>query len=91
MPSFYIQKFIQKEVFPMNNKRRDLLRDAINLVSKAQIKVESARDQEQECFDNLPENLKDYDKGVIMEEAVDALDDAIDSLEKSVEYINKAM
>lgn len=75
----------------MNKKRRERLRDAIKLIESASLIVESARDEEQDCFDNLPENLKDYDKGLVMEEAIDFLDDAIDSIEKSVEYINKAI
>lgn len=75
----------------MNKKRRERLRDAIKLIESASLIVEGARDEEQDCFDNLPENLKDYDKGLVMEEAIDFLDDAIDSIEKSVEYINKAI
>lgn len=75
----------------MNNKRRDLLRSAVSLIQNAQRKVETARDDEQECFDNLPENLKDYDKGMIMEEAIDNLDEAIDTIEKAIEYIEKAI
>lgn len=78
-------------VITMNKKRRERLRDAIKLIESASSIVENARDEEQECFDNLPENLKDYDKGLTMEEAIDFLDDAIDSIEKSVEYINKAI
>lgn len=75
----------------MNNKRRDLLRGAVGLIRTAQQKVETARDDEQECFDNLPENLKDYDKGQVMEEAIDNLDEALDSVEKAIEYIEKAI
>lgn len=42
--------------------------------------IEDVRDEEQEYFDNLPENLKGSDRGVSAESAVDALEQAHDAL-----------
>ena len=43
----------------MNNKRRELLRNATDLLGKASNMVQSALDSEQDCLDNMPENLLD--------------------------------
>lgn len=75
----------------MNRKRRELLKSAVDLMNYASNKIETARDQEQDCFDNLPENLKDYDKGIVMEEAIDNLDSALDSLKETIDYVEKAI
>ena len=46
----------------MNNKRRELLRLASGLLSKASDYVSQALDGEQDCLDNMPENLQYSEK-----------------------------
>lgn len=43
--------------------------------------IESLRDEEQDCFDNLPEGLQQSERGEQMEEAVSFMDDAISAIE----------
>lgn len=43
---------------PINNKRRELLKQASSLLSRASDYVSQALDGEQDCLDNMPENLQ---------------------------------
>ena len=65
----------------MNRNRRKRLAKALNLIREASVLLEEIRDEEQECFDNLPEGLQSSEKGEVMEENVEMLEDIISSLE----------
>lgn len=79
----------------MNRERRKELEKAISLLNDAQENldaameiVDSVKDEEQEAYDNLPESIQYGEKGDIMQENVDELDDAsseLDSIRDSVE------
>ena len=62
----------------MNNRRREKLREAQTLLSTASNIVQNALDQEEDCFDNVPENLQDTDRTQKMEEAIESLEEAIE-------------
>ena len=61
----------------MNNKRRELLRNATDLLGKASNMVQSALDSEQDCLDNMPENLLDSERCQKMEDAIERLEEAM--------------
>jgi len=61
----------------MNNRRRNKIQAALDI-------LEEAKFDEQEAFDNLPESFQYGEKGERMEEAMNYLDDAISSLEEAV-------
>lgn len=72
----------------MNKDRRKSIDEAIGLLQEAEAKVdeaksliETARDEEQEYFDNMPESLQGGDKGQAAEAAVSALEEALSPLE----------
>lgn len=46
--------------------------------------VESARDEEQEYYDNMPESLQSSDKGLDAEQAIGAMDEAMGGLEELI-------
>lgn len=52
--------------------------------------VEIARDEEQDCLDNMPENLEYSDRYEKMENAVDKLEDAISSIEEARDALEEA-
>lgn len=62
----------------MNQERRKQIEEAKSI-------LESARDDEQEYFDNMPDSLKDGEKGEKAQTAIDALDEAISACETAVE------
>ncbi|MBR5014294.1 MAG: hypothetical protein IKY16_06780 [Bacteroidales bacterium] len=74
----------------MNNKRRDLLKQAELFLEKAKALVERAAEEEQDCIDNLPENLQDSERCEKMESAVYCLENATGDIDEAIENITKA-
>ena len=71
----------------MNNARRELLGRAVSLLDQAYDIVSAALDQEQDCLDNMPENLQDSERYQKMESAVDCLEGAIESIDEARDNI----
>lgn len=74
----------------MNNKRRDLLKNAIMYLDKASDMVTAASEQEQDCLDNMPENLQTSDRYERMESVVDCLEDATANIDEARSKIEEA-
>lgn len=74
----------------MNIKRRKELRIIIQKIEVILYDLEQVRDEEQDCFYNLPEGIADSERGEKFEECIDNLDSAISSIEEAIEYINGA-
>lgn len=72
----------------MNNTRRELLSRVGALLDQAYGIVSTALDQEQNCLDNMPENLQDSERYQKMESAVDNLESAVDSIEEAKDSIS---
>lgn len=47
----------------------------------------SLQEQEQECFDNLPEGLQQADRGQSMEAIASALEDALSNLDSAIDDV----
>lgn len=75
----------------MNDARRKLIREAIAKIPEIITALETARDEETEFYDNMPENMQSGDKGEKASEAASALDDAINSLQEAVEQAESAV
>lgn len=75
----------------MNNKRRVLLKDASILLERVSTMVEQALEQEQDCLDNMPENLQMTDRYESMEAVVDRLEDAAADLDSAKDRIAEAV
>lgn len=81
----------------MNAKRRKalvaLVGEAYDLRDKLdELKgqFEELRDEEEECYDNLPESLQDSERGERMQECIDFIDDLLNELDSAVgsmEYV----
>ena len=65
----------------MNPKRREFIAKAADLINQAKGILEECRDDEQEYYDNMPENLQNGDKGNTAQEGIGVLEEAIDALE----------
>lgn len=72
----------------MNNERRKRISEVIEKLHDLKADIFMLQDEEQEAFDNMPDNIRDSDKGQLMEAAIDdlttsgdAIDEAIDTLE----------
>lgn len=75
----------------MNKERRKTLKIANDFLKKAIEIITRARDEEQDCLDNMPENLESSEQYTIMETAVDLLDEAIEKIEEAQDSIDEAI
>ena len=60
----------------MNKQRREAIERAEALLREAQEILEGARDDEQDYFDNMPDNIHDGDKGSAVEGNIQCLEEA---------------
>lgn len=71
----------------MNKSRRNVLYKIVDTLIEKRKELEIVRDEEQDCYDSLPEGLIDSDKGETMYENCDDLENAVDTLDEVIEYI----
>ena len=75
----------------MNKLRRSSIQSIIDALGTAQSDVENVQYEEQDCLDNLPENLQSSERADRMQEAIDALEEAADLISQAVEQLNAVM
>ena len=75
----------------LNNKRRTRLRSIEEDLGKALNLLNSIYDEEQDCMDNVPENLQDSERYSNMEDCVEALSEAVYNLEEAIGLIEEAI
>ena len=78
----------------MNNARRKTINGILTRLIKISEEMESilsdielVKDEEEECFDNIPENLQESDRYQAAEAAVDNLNAAYDLWQEAFESI----
>lgn len=74
----------------MNKERRNLLKTASSFLDKAIDAINEARDDEQDCLDNLPENLQGSERYETMESAIESLEEALDKIDEAKDCIEDA-
>lgn len=74
----------------MNNQKREKLKLARGFLSKASDIVSNVLDDEQDCLDNMPENLQYSDKYERMEAAISKLEDSLNNIEAAEECLEEA-
>lgn len=75
----------------MNNERRKRISEEIENLQNAMQNLEVLRDEEQECYDNLPESFQDGERGEKMTECIDALDNAISNIEDVIAELQECI
>ena len=74
----------------MNKARRKELTDIYHGIAELMERLEIVLDEEQECLDNIPENLQGSERYERAENAVSSLESAFDSLSEAFDYIDAA-
>lgn len=74
----------------MNNKKRESLKDAKMYLERASNIVSKVLDDEQDCLDNMPENLQASERYERMEAAIDKFEEAIEQIDGAKENIDEA-
>lgn len=64
-----------------NDRRKSLLTKVLPLISEARCLLEDIAAEENEALDNLPDGLRESERGERMEEIASAMDDAVSALE----------
>ena len=75
----------------MNKNRRSRLRGIEEDLGRCLNLLNSIYDEEQECIDNIPDNLQDGDRYSDMEACVEALSEAVYDLEEALDSIKEAI
>ena len=73
-----------------NKQRRELLKSAIVYLDRVSDLISRACDQEQDCLDNMPENLQMSDRYEQMESAIECLEDAVSHIDDARSKIEEA-
>lgn len=75
----------------MDKKRREKLKEAMLLIERAEAITERMCDKEQDCLDNIPENLQGTDRYDMIEQAAEKLEEAVEKLSEAKELIQEAI
>lgn len=75
----------------MNKTRRKQITNLIGKIEALKSDLEWVRDEEQEYFDNIPENLQTGIRAEESEEALSLMDDAIDGLDSAITELESIM
>lgn len=86
-----IQPIKGKEVIEMNDAQRKKLTEAAAHLIDAKELIGEIRENEQETYDSIPENLQQGEKGQKVEEAINALEEAADACETALGSIDQAI
>lgn len=84
------RKEIAKAV-AMLTDARGLMEEASAAAAEAKDMLETARDEEQEYKDNMPENMQDGDKGQMADSAIDNLEQAASSAESFIDALDESV
>jgi len=68
----------------MNKKRRSVLREINERLSSIRDEIETVMDEEQDAYDNLPDGLREADRGEQLADNVSELQGVIDTLDSDV-------
>ncbi len=72
----------------MNNNRRKKILEVIKMIDTTKNYLEIILEEEEECFDNIPENLQYSARGEDSQDAIDNMNEALEKLSDSIEYLN---
>lgn len=74
----------------MNKSRRSRIDEIIQKIEDLCYDIDVLRDEEEECYENLPESIQLSDRGETMNAAITSLEDAISSMEEATDHLNEA-
>ena len=75
----------------MKDSRRNRLEAASKLISQAIAIIKEIGDEEQDLLANLPQGLKDGERGDAIEATIEALNDTVSHLEEALDGTTDAL
>lgn len=73
----------------MNKQRRQKIREVRKEIENCKDNLQKILDEEQECFDNMPENLQGSMRGSDSEDAIDTMESCIEDLENIISELTE--
>ena len=73
----------------MNKQRRKYIESALVYLEHALNIIETAKNEEEEAFYNLPDSLQESERGEQMEENISTLEEIFDNIEAAQEQITE--
>lgn len=71
----------------MNKQRRKAIDEIVTVLESQRDDIESLKGEEQDVLDQLPENMRDGEKGQAMQEAIDSLDEAQSNIDSALNIL----
>ena len=78
----------RKAIADIVTKVEAIVADAKEKLEELQGTIEDIRDEESDCYENLPEGIMYSERGESMEQAVNNLDSAVSSIEELIEGLD---
>lgn len=75
----------------MNAQRRKAINKLLDQIEGIQQDIEMYKDEEEECYYNLPDSIQESERGEAMQDAISQLDDAYNSLDDVISYLEEAI
>lgn len=75
----------------MNKNRRKEIESIIEELESLGSRIEAVKEEEDDAFNNIPESLQYSEKGELMEQNVEDLDEAFNSLSDVVEELQEIL
>ncbi len=75
----------------MNKTRRKTIKEIIEEIDYLLTRLEEVRGEEEEALWNMPESLQESEKGEIMQDAIDNMDNAFTSLEEALNELEEVL
>ena len=75
----------------MNRYRRSILKTIVESLNKISEELRDVIDEETDAYENMPDKLKDGERGRLSSDAIDYLEDASSSLDDIIDTINEAI
>ena len=72
----------------MNKERRKRLNMVVDSLVDNQSILESVMEDESDAYENMPDGLKESDRGCTMEENIETLDDIVSDISELIDKIN---
>ena len=75
----------------MNKDRRNRISECIEKLEDIKSELEAIRDEECEAYENLPESLQYSERGDMMQECMDEIDDAVSNFDDIIDQLNEVI
>lgn len=82
---------LQRGEVKLNKRKRTMLREALSHLERASDIISSVSEEEQDDYQNLPESFQEGERGALMEDAIDYMNDAVELIRETKDQLALAI